>query len=111
MYNCISSVICELKSLNGYFRINTRVEKTKAKAIMDSGATRLFMDTDWIKRNKIQTFPLKEAIKVCNIDEIENIEEKIERFVKEKLIINGKEKWLEFLVKDLKKKEVVLRII
>ena len=39
------------------------------------------------------------------------MEGRIERFTKEKLVINGKKEWREFLIMGLEKEEIVLGLL
>jgi len=60
----------ELKKLKNY-------EEVAVKALLDSGTTRLFIDTQFAKRKEFKLKKLKNSLLVRNIDRTMNIERTI----------------------------------
>ena len=76
--------------------------------MVDCGATALFINEAFVKKNRIRTYPLNREIPLYNIDGSKNRAGKITRFVRLRLLIGDLERWREFLITDLGPEDVVL---
>ena len=77
-------------------------------AMVDSGATALFLGKEFVERNHILTFPLRQPIDVFNIDGTPNQAGRIERFARLGLAVDGQESWTDFLITDLGGEDIIL---
>ena len=77
--------------------------------MIDSGATGLFLDTQFAKQHRMHLRPLPHAIKLYNIDGTSNSAGKITHLVKLLASIDGNSpQLLEFLVTHLGSEKVIL---
>jgi hypothetical protein len=111
--NSISScVVPELNSNDSHFKVkvNLRGRNRNAfvAAMVDCGATALFIGRAFVKENKIRTHPLSREIPLYNIDGSTNRAGRITRFARLRLVIGDLEEWRQFLVTDLGPEDVVL---
>jgi hypothetical protein len=110
--NISSCIIPELKSSNSHFKIKVILKgqnrSASVAAMVDCGATALFINEAFVKKNRIRTYLLNREIPLYNIDGSKNRAGKITRFVRLRLLIGDLERWREFLVTDLGPEDVVL---
>jgi hypothetical protein len=78
--------------------------------MIDSGATALFADIQFVKRHRITTFPLRHPIVLHNIDGSRNSAGNITRFARLHLKVGVYEGYEDFLVSDLGGENVILRL-
>ena len=81
---------------------------TSTAAIIDCGATALFLDHPFITQNHITTFPLRHPINLLNIDGSPNTGGNITHFACLNLSVGPHEDWTDFLVADLGGENVIL---
>jgi hypothetical protein len=107
--NLSSSVVPELKPSDSHFKIKVVLEgrnrSAPVAAMVDCGATALFISERFVRRNKVRTHPLSRRIKLCNIDGSENRAGSVSRSAR---LRGDNREWLNFLVTDLGPEEVVL---
>jgi hypothetical protein len=110
--SCIISAINEIRPGASHFRIRARIQgrnrSLETAAMIDSGATALFLGKEFVNRNNVRTFPLKRPIQVFNIDGTENRAGRIERCARLKLGVDKMNEWVDFLVTDLGGEDVIL---
>ena len=110
--NISSCIIPELKSSSSHFKIKIVLKgqnrSASVAAMVDCGATALFINEAFVKKNRIRTYPLNREIPLYNIDGSKNRAGKITRFVRLRLLIGDLERWREFLITDLGPEDVVL---
>jgi predicted aspartyl protease len=111
--NHISScVIPELKPSGSHFKIEVvlkgRNRRASVAAMVDCGATALFISERFVKRNKVCTHPLAQKIALCNIDGSRNRAGNVALMAHLRLQIGDVEEWCDFLVTDLGPEDVVL---
>ena len=100
LYTCNVSTVFTIAS-NSHFRIPVTLQgrkndKIQAAAMIDSGATGLFMGEKFTAKNSFPTFLLKQPIKIRNIDGMENQAGQIESFTKMKLTVDGIDEWMKW---------------
>ena len=110
---CNIDTVCMVDPNESHFYLpislqGSRTNKIFTAAMVDSGATALFIDRKFVTDNWIPTFPLKKSIKVRNIDGTENTAGRIERCARMKMEIEGYEEWTDFLVTDIGSESVIL---
>jgi predicted aspartyl protease len=110
--SCKLNTVYELNSLSSHFRIEVNLRggklNQKLAAMVDSGATALFMGKTYADSLGICTFVLKRPIKVYNIDGTPNSAGEIQRFARLALTVDGYEHWVDFLITDLGGEGVIL---
>ena len=77
-------------------------------AMVDCGATALFISRKFIKDNKVCTHLLSREVLLYNIDGSKNRAGSIFRFAHLQLVVEDTERWHQFLVTDLGPEDVVL---
>ncbi|KAF8234189.1 hypothetical protein L208DRAFT_1090479, partial [Tricholoma matsutake] len=77
-------------------------------ALLDSGVGGVFIDSIFIKREGIKTYPLGYTIWATNVDGTLNKQGAITRYMKGRLHINGWSYPMEYLVAGLGKESVIL---
>jgi len=77
-------------------------------AMLDSGATGIFMSKDWAERHSIDISPLLVPIKLVNIDESDNSGGSITHFARLQMKIEEHEEELEFLLTNLGHEKIIL---
>jgi hypothetical protein len=88
---------------------STDTEEVKAAdALLDSGATGLFLDADYIRRKKMNTRELTYPIPVNNVDGTPNNAGPIREVVDTILCYNGHSERVLFTVTSLGKQEIIL---
>ena len=110
--NSIRSCIPEIKSSGSHFKVEAvlkgRNRSASVAAMVDCGATALFIDRKFVERHKIRTHPLHSEIPLYNIDGTKNRAGEISRAARLRLTIGESEEWREFLVTDLGPEDVIL---
>ena len=94
----------ELKKLKNY-------EEVAVKALLDSGTTRLFIDTQFAKRKEFKLKRLKNSLLVRNIDRTMNIERTITHQVEYNIFFKRYIERVRINVCNLEKLEVILGIL
>ena len=94
----------ELKKLKNY-------EEVAVKALLDSGTTRLFIDTQFAKRKEFKLKRLKNSLLVRNIDRTMNIERTITHQVEYNIFFKRYIERVRINVCNLEKLEVILDIL
>jgi len=85
-------------------------EGITVKALLDSGATRMFMDKRIIARHRFKLQKLERLIIVRNVDETNNSREAITYQVECNVYYKGHIERMRMDVCDLEKMEVILRM-
>jgi hypothetical protein len=110
--NIDSCIVPELMLLSSHFKIQVslkgRNHSASVAAMVDCGATALFISERFIKTNSICTHPLVRNIPLYNIDRSKNKVDNISHFACLQLRVGEVEDWREFLVTDLGLEDVVL---
>ena len=79
-----------------------------AAAMVDSGATGLFMDKRFADREGLRRLRLKKPLPVYNIDGTLNQSGSITEFVQIAITVDGHKHWADFLVTDLGQEDLIL---
>ena len=110
--NISSCVVPELKPTGSHFKVNVilkgRNRSTTVAAMVDCGATALFISERFVKRHKIRTCLLVRKIPLYNIDGSKNKAGSIAHFARLRLQVGDSEEWHELLVTELGPEDVVL---
>ena len=110
--NISSCVISEVRPTGSHFKIKIVLEGRNRSALVaamvDSGATALFINERFVRENKVRTRPLGRKIRLCNIDGSENRAGSISRSVRLRLCVGENRTKEEFMVTDLGPEDVVL---
>ena len=85
-----------------------RKRQTETVAMIDSGATALFLGKTFVKTHGINTFPLRHPIEVHNIDGTLNRAGSITHYARLGLVVDQQETWVDFLITDLGGEDVIL---
>ena len=80
----------------------------RTPAMIDSGATALFLNKRFVEKNNIYTHPLTRVIALHNIDGTKNKAGSLTHFARLTLTVGGYTEKLEFLVTDLGPEDVIL---
>lgn len=113
MYDSVSScTIPELNSSSSHFRVSVllkgRQRSTRTAAMIDSGATALFISRRFVTKNQVFLHPLHSSIPLFNIDGTHNAAGSITHYARLQLSMGDYVERLEFLVTDLGPEDVVL---
>jgi RNase H-like domain found in reverse transcriptase/Reverse transcriptase (RNA-dependent DNA polymerase)/Integrase zinc binding domain/Chromo (CHRromatin Organisation MOdifier) domain/Integrase core domain len=107
-----SCVIPELKPSSSHFKVNVNLKgrnrSASVAAMVDCGATALFISKRFVKSNRIRTYLLPREIPLYNIDGSKNRAGGITHFVRLQLGVGNSDDWRELLVTDLGPEDVVL---
>jgi hypothetical protein len=110
--NTETCVVPELEPAGSHFRIRVdlrgRNRNASVAAMVDSGATALFISEKFIKENRVRTHPLTREISLLNIDGTKNRSGGITRFARLNLRVGTVEDCSTFLVTDLGPEDLVL---
>jgi gag-polyprotein putative aspartyl protease len=110
--NIDSCVIPELTLSSPHFKVQVELKGrnccASVAAMVDCGATALFISERFVKTNRVRTHPLVHKIPLHNIDGSRNKAGDIGRFVRLQLQVGGVEEWREFLVTELGLEDLVL---
>ena len=80
------------------------------KALIDSGAQGVFMDERFVKKHGLPLVKLSKEIPVSNVDNTLNQNRPIKEYTRLPTIIDGKEFSTRFLVSNLGKEDIILRL-
>jgi predicted aspartyl protease len=83
-------------------------QKYGIRALVDSGATGLFIDQEYIKCNQIPTRKLSNSIPVCNVDGTANMADAISEVVELILQYNRHSERALFCVTGLRSQNLIL---
>ena len=107
-----SCVVSELTPSSSHFKIQTtlkgRNRSASIAAMVDCGATALFISRKFIKDNKVRTHLLSHEVPLYNINGSKNQAGSISRFARLRRQVGDTERWHQFLVTDLGPEDVVL---
>ena len=110
--SCTLASTREIDSSSSHFRVRVKLRgrnrSTDTAAMVDCGATALFLDHNFISRHRITTFPLRHSIDLFNIDGSPNTAGRITHFARLCLTVDQHEEWTDFLVTDLGGEDVIL---
>ena len=110
--NINSCVISELTPLGSHFKIQITLKgwnrSASAAAMVDCGATALFISKRFVKTNCVRTHLLSHEIPLYNINRSQNRAGSITRTTRLRLQVGDTEEWHQFLVTDLGPKDIVL---
>lgn len=113
MYSSISScTIPVIRPVGNHMRINVLLKglnrSTRTAAMIDSGATGLFISEKFIRKHDVRTHRLKQVIPLLNINGSHNINGAVTQFARLTLTTGDYTEQLEFLVTDLGPEDVIL---
>ena len=98
---CNISTALEINPRSSHFHVEITLKEQNrdiaTAAMVDSGATALFMNKEFIRQHGIWTFPLRRPIGIFNIDGTKNQAGQITHFVRAQLSIDGHKQWNDFL--------------
>lgn len=107
-----SCVIPELERSGSHFKIEVvlkgRNRSASVAAMVDCGATSLFISEEFVKKNKVRTRPLSRRILLYNIDGTKNSAGTVALSARLCLRVGDVEGWHDFLVTNLGPEDVVL---
>ena len=110
--SCNISTALEINPSSSHFRVQITLREQnrniETAAMVDSGATALFMSKNFIRQHGIRTFPLRRSIGILNIDGTKNQAGQITHFARAKLSVDGHKQWTDFLITDLGQEGVIL---
>ena len=89
-------------------KIENRKIQTTAMAMIDSGATGLFMDRQYAEEKGFKQWQLKKLIQVFNIDRMLNQTGSIEDFVWLAITVDRYKHWVDVLVTGLGGEQMIL---
>jgi predicted aspartyl protease len=108
LYDSISTCTlsaCEIDPFSSHFRANVGLrgknKSTTTAAMIDSGATGLFIDKGFAQRHRMALRPLKQPIRLHNIDGSNNTAGQITHFVRLYMTLGKYKEWTDFLVTNL----------
>src|SRR5688572_18185862 len=88
--------------------LRTSNRNISTAAMIDCGATTLFLDHKFISQHQLRSFPLRHPIVLYNIDGSENQAGRITHYVQLLLSVGDYQEWTNFLVTDLGGEPVIL---
>lgn len=110
--SCKLALTREIDSSDSHFRVpihlKGRNRSTDTAAMVDCGATALFLDHNFVSGNHITTFPLRHSIDLFNIDGSSNSAGQITHYARLHLTVDQHSDWTDFLVTDLGGENVIL---
>jgi len=110
--NIDSCVIPELERSGSHFKIEVvlkgRNRCTSVAAMVDCGATALFISEKFVKKNNVRTRPLVRPVLLYNIDGSKNCAGTVALSARLRLRVGETEEWREFLVTNLGPEDVIL---
>ena len=110
--NISSSVVPELTPSSSHFKIQITLKgqncSASVVAMVDYGATALFISKRFIKDNKIRTHPLLRETPLYNIDGSKNHAGSIAHSTHLRLQVGDMTRWHQFLITELGPEDVVL---
>ncbi len=106
----LNSVIVTMRFWSMRIPISVRTSCTMAnlKGLVDSGATNYFMSLTFVKRMKLGTRPLQKPQKIWNIDNTENKDGLITRYIDLNVQTKNIHRDIRFLVTNIRNENIVL---
>ena len=105
----ISSIKLDTSHFQVPVRLSGWIRSTTNAAMIDSGATGLFLDTQYVHKNRMIKRPLPQSIKLFNIDGSLNRAGSITHSVRLLTEVNGNPpQLLEYLVTNLGTEDIIL---
>lgn len=89
-------------------QVHTRDQSVETSCLVDSGAAGIFVDHTYIKRHHVPTLPLKQLIKVNNVDGTPNKIGYISHYAPLDIRIHGRTFRHNFLITSLGKEDMIL---
>ena len=96
------------KSMTICFFIHSVAKRAKAVALLDSGATKNFMNLSYARWLKLPIKELAQSRKLFNVDNTENISGKLKYYTDLQVQIGGKTIKLRFFLTHLGKQKAIL---
>lgn len=110
--SCTIKSTREINPLSSHFRVPVKLRgqnrSLETAAMIDSGATAAFLDINFVRQNRIPTYPLRHHIRIHNIDGTNNKAGHITRFTRLYLTVDGHEEFTDFLITDLGGEGIIL---
>jgi len=100
--------IRKIEAMNIPFTFQTAHAMADEAALLDSGATENFIDTETWKRMGIRKKPLVKPIKVYNVDGTEDKQGEMMHYCQLRIIYNGEEDLQNFYLTSLGKDRIIL---
>ena len=112
-YDTIDScTIPETDSSSSHFRINVLLQglnkSVRETAMVDSGATGLFLNHKFTKRHKVIAHPLRKEIPLLNIDGSRNTAGSITHYARLRLSVGDYSEVLDFLITNIGPESIIL---
>lgn len=109
MYDSVSACrISEISPGANHFRIQTQLNGSRVRAMLDSGATGLFINKRYADRLHIPVQRLQQQLPLYNIDGSDNRAGTITHFARLRLEVGQHDKEWDFLITDLGPEDVIL---
>ena len=96
------------KGPSDHLSLLINVEQNRTMAMIDSGATGLFLVRGFVEKNRVTLTPLRQPLTIYNIDGTHNEDGSITHFACLKLRVDNQESWHDFLVTNLGGEDVIL---
>jgi hypothetical protein len=110
--NIDSCIVPESMPSSSHFKVRVILKgqnrSTSVAAMVDCGATALFISKQFVKNNKVRTHRLLRELPLFNIDGSKNCVGGITHFARLRLRVGDIEEWHQFLVTELGPEDVVL---
>ena len=112
-YNKIDScVVLELLLSSSHFKIMVGLQgrncSVSVVAMVDCGATALFLSKEFVRRNWVHMHPLTRKIPLYNIDGSRNKAGSLAHYARLRLQVGKEEAWQDFLMTELGSEDVIL---
>ena len=109
MYATVSSCcLQEIDPHSKHFRIGVHLGGEKTRAMLDSGATGLFVNRKYAAKRNLPMFPLHDQLPLYNIDGTSNKAGTITHFCQARLVAGDHDQEWDFLVTDLGPEDLIL---
>lgn len=109
IYDSVSACrISEVAPGANYFRIQIQINRERVRAMLDSGATRLFVSKCYAEHAKLSLQRLQQDLPLHNIDSSDNKAGIITHFTRLRLQVGQHDKEWNFLITDLGPESVIL---
>src|ERR1700761_4210941 len=110
--SCKISTVLEIDPNASHFQIQVKIRGRRhsiaTAAMVDCGATALFLGNDFVKRHNLRTTLLRQPINIFNIDGTPNWAGQITHFACLALTVDDQEHWTDFLVTNLGGEDIIL---
>ena len=109
MYDSISACcISEVCPGDHHFRVQSCIKGDRVRAMLNSGATGLFINKRYADQVRLPTYPLRSPLPVHNIDGTDNRAGTITHYARVRLQVGQHDKEWDFLVTELGPEKVIL---